>query len=550
MQNKKWLYLFISLLTINLFLYNGQISLWDEDEAAYAGFASTMLETGNWVQPEFLWSHIHRKTPLHFWNIAVAYQVFGVNEWATRLSSALAVLLSCLLLWRWGTTVFGEKTARWSTIVLATSLAVPVTGKMALTDATLLLCQTGAVLALFNYLLHPSWKWNLWFWLFIALGILTKGPIIIILCGGIWMFLLLFHPLRKRLVGTHPWFFGLLALLPLIWWMYLSWQQDDGKLVTFLYHWYILQRVGGSVLGQSAWPGYHLIVILLAFLPWLTFLFPALIRQFRHFFNREQNNLLLSWLLFGWLFFELMRSKLPTYALGAHPAIALLIGRQVVDFLELSDKSFSVAYWTGWLSTLALLLLLGISLPLGVYTFIDDSLLMPYLVFTFVVITLLGIIFFYWRKRNWVSFTYSLALTGTALFFLIITCLLPVLEKSPIKATKKVALRAYELALTKKDNTDAVHVVLMDLGNKQTKVSLPFYLNKYFLSVREEDRNRALKSFLSSTAVILIINPAGLEFITTALESRSVPLPDVKEVDWWSTDDQLRRHEFFILSNF
>jgi 4-amino-4-deoxy-L-arabinose transferase-like glycosyltransferase len=507
MQNNKWLYFFLILLTINLFLYNGQIALWDEDEAAYAGFASTMLETGNWVQPEFLWSNIHRKTPLHFWNIAVSYQVFGVNERTTRLSSALAVLLCCLLLWKWGTPVFGEKTARWSTIVLATSLVVPLTGKIALTDATLLLCQTGAVLALFNYLLHPSWRWNLTFWIFMALGMLTKGPIIIILCGGIWLFLLLFHPLRKRLVGTHPWFFGLLALLPVVWWLYLSWQQDDGKLVSFLYHWYIVQRVGGSVLGQSAWPGYHFVVIILAFLPWLTFLLPALGRQFQHFFKPEQNRLLLSaWLLFGWLFFELMRSKLPTYGLGAHPAIALLIGSQVADFLEQADKRFSMAFKAGWVSTLVLLLVLALALPWAIYNFIDDRLLLPYLLFGLVVIAFLVIIFIYWRKQNWISFTYGLALAGATLLFLIITCLLPVVEGSPMKATKKVALRAYELALTKRDNTDAVQVVLMDLGNKQTKVSLPFYLKKYFPIVRDEDRNSALKRFLSNSAVILIVN--------------------------------------------
>ncbi|MFT5802887.1 MAG: 4-amino-4-deoxy-L-arabinose transferase-like glycosyltransferase, partial [Nonlabens sp.] len=132
-KSEKWLCFFLALLCLNLLLLNGQVTLWDEDEAAYAGFAYTMLESGNWVQPEFLWSRIHRKTPLHFWNIALSYKVFGVSEWTTRLSSTLAVLMTCIVLLKWGASVFGERVSKWASIVLATSLIVPLTGKVALT---------------------------------------------------------------------------------------------------------------------------------------------------------------------------------------------------------------------------------------------------------------------------------------------------------------------------------------------------------------------------------------------------------------------------------
>ncbi len=44
--------------------------LWDQDEAAYAGFAHQMLATGDWRLPGFAWSEVHRKPPLHFWLIA------------------------------------------------------------------------------------------------------------------------------------------------------------------------------------------------------------------------------------------------------------------------------------------------------------------------------------------------------------------------------------------------------------------------------------------------------------------------------------------------
>ena len=76
--NQKFLLLFIALTFIWLF-GNNWVSFWDQDEAAYAGFAKTMIETGNWLQPDFMWSEVHRKPPLHFWNIALSYKIFGIN---------------------------------------------------------------------------------------------------------------------------------------------------------------------------------------------------------------------------------------------------------------------------------------------------------------------------------------------------------------------------------------------------------------------------------------------------------------------------------------
>ena len=64
--NRAWLFFAGAFLAFNLLLYNDAISLWDEDEAAYAGFAQQMLDSGDWVNPAYQWSSIHRKPPLHF----------------------------------------------------------------------------------------------------------------------------------------------------------------------------------------------------------------------------------------------------------------------------------------------------------------------------------------------------------------------------------------------------------------------------------------------------------------------------------------------------
>ena len=72
-----WLFSFF-LLLVGCYTW----PIFDQDEAAYAGFAMKMVQSGDWVIPEYYWSDVHRKTPLHFWMIAYSYSIFGMNEWA------------------------------------------------------------------------------------------------------------------------------------------------------------------------------------------------------------------------------------------------------------------------------------------------------------------------------------------------------------------------------------------------------------------------------------------------------------------------------------
>ncbi len=353
LKNRRFLVVVVAIFLFNLFVMNGTAMLWDEDESAYAGFAAQMLETGDWLIPKFDWSEIHRKPPLHFWTIAVSYKVFGINEFATRVPSVLAILGTLFVLFFVGKETFGRETALTACLVLMASLFVPNIAKVAVVDSSLLFCQTLAVLSLCAYMCAPTWKWNVLFWLAVALGVLLKGPPILILTGGLWLFLAAFHPERKRLIGTHPWVFLPLALLPLLAWGVVAWQRDSG-FITWLIDWYILKRMSGSVLGQTGPPGYYLAVFLLSFLVFLP-VFPAalwdLIRRMR---ERESNALILvGWLVFGWLFYEILPSKLPAYTLAAHPAIAILIARQL---LQINQENYPYKKWVSGGSVLFVLL--------------------------------------------------------------------------------------------------------------------------------------------------------------------------------------------------
>src|SRR4030095_12085239 len=267
--NRTWLLLVGAFLVFNSLLFNHDVSLWDDDEAAYAGFAQRMLDSGDWVIPHYQWSRNHRQPPLHVWTVSASFSSLGVNEFALRLPSALAVWLTCASLWWFGRRLFGEDRAAWASIILASSLVVSLLAKVALTDATLLLFQTTAALGLLNYVHQPRWRWNLMLWTSVALGVLVKGPPILILIGGLWAWLLAFHPQRRNRIRTHPWLFLPCALLPVGAWMSLSWARGEGRLLGFLCDWLLVKSVGGSVLRQAGPPGYHFAVLLISFAAWM-----------------------------------------------------------------------------------------------------------------------------------------------------------------------------------------------------------------------------------------------------------------------------------------
>ncbi len=321
------------LLAASLLVGNATTALWDQDEGAYAGFARRMLlGESSWVVPDYPYSQPHRKPPMAFWLMAGSYAALGINEFAARLPSTLAVAGSAACLWFFGGFLVGRRAARLAAIVLASSLFVLNMGKIALTDGVLLACQTVAALSLLRGVIRPSWGAFAVLWSAVAVGVLVKGPPILILVGGMFLFLLVFHRRRRNLVHLHPWLGLPLALLPTVLWLSLAWQEDQ-RYVLFLGYWYIARRVGGSVFGQVGLPGTHLLIMFVALLPWTAYL-PAALRDVARGLRKRRLAavLLASWLFGGWVLWEIPASKLPTYALGAYPALALLIARVVTRY--------------------------------------------------------------------------------------------------------------------------------------------------------------------------------------------------------------------------
>lgn len=89
-----WVAIFWLLLQGYLaFFWNlGKNGLLDETEPLFVEAARQMKVTGDWITPYFNGEVRFDKPPLIYWLMAIAFQAFGVNEWAARLPSAIAGL--------------------------------------------------------------------------------------------------------------------------------------------------------------------------------------------------------------------------------------------------------------------------------------------------------------------------------------------------------------------------------------------------------------------------------------------------------------------------
>lgn len=473
---------FLALATL-LFANNWGIPLWNADEAAYAGISHQMVATGDWLKQEFFWSEIHRKPPLHFWLTSISISLFGSNEWAVRFFTSSFILLTSAGIFLWTRRIMNAHVALLAAIVFCTNLLGLALGKIAFTDATLLFFQLIAGYSLFQLCTPEGKRQHLWlFWIAISLGLLTKGPQILIPFGTLIIFMMIFNFNRKILLTLKPWFFIPLSLVPIVIWGYMSWQQDDGKMISWMIDWYILRRVDGGVLGQTGPPGYYFLVLILAFFPYLVG-FIGVLRKIvmRSFKVKSLTGFLILWMLASWLPFELIPSKLPHYVAGAIIPASILVA--------LSLNAVDGKVWGQlWVKTaVAFQILIAALISAGMIYFVQSEFGFHGLFVAILtgLIPIISIIVYTLKLESGSYANSGLWLSAAAIVFGLMV-FLPLMNviKPVFNCPKEIGLsvgfelkRDNEILLAKKE----VHLV-----------SLPYYLNREAKVIEVWDQNEAV----------------------------------------------------------
>jgi 4-amino-4-deoxy-L-arabinose transferase-like glycosyltransferase len=241
------------------------VDVMEVDAAQYAGIASEMLRTGNWLEVYDRGRPYLDKPPLLFWLSASSYKVFGAAPWSYRLPSILFAFAGAFALYRYMRLFHPATLARTAVVVWGSSVAFVLMNNDVRCDTIL----TGAVmLALWQgaaYQRSGAWRHLLGAACAVGLGMLAKGPIALVAPSLAWGGHLLvqgrwrstFDP--RILVAAAV---VLLLLLPMCWGLY---QQHGTHGIRFFF-W---EQSFGRITGENRWKDDSTILFFLHEVPWL-----------------------------------------------------------------------------------------------------------------------------------------------------------------------------------------------------------------------------------------------------------------------------------------
>jgi 4-amino-4-deoxy-L-arabinose transferase-like glycosyltransferase len=384
-----WLIAVISLSMIGaiaLFVNLGSISVIDKTEPMFVEAARQMLVRGDWITP--YWNEATRfdKPPLVYWLMAIAMQIFGVNEWSARLPSAISAIALVFLLFYtlryFGINPAESKTENQQQLWLTAGIGGMIGllnpawiawGRTAVSDMLLASNIGLALLTFFIAYTKPQKKsQKYWYYacaVFIALAVLAKGPVGLVLpvlvIGSFLIYVGQWRPVLKEMPLITGSLIFLAIALP--WFILVTIANGEAYIETFFGH-HNVERFT-SVVSDHAGPWFYYIpVIFIALLPWSVYL-PGAIAQVKFWQKRYWQKLdrtqhlglfAFFWLTAIFLFFSISVTKLPSYLLPAIPAgvilITLYLRSMIISKNPLNNRGFMIS------AGLNIIILLGLAI--------------------------------------------------------------------------------------------------------------------------------------------------------------------------------------------
>ena len=345
-------YALLGLLTFLLAL-PGRMTLppLDRDEPRYMEASEQMLTSGNLIDVRFQDKPRYLQPAGIYWleagSARIAEVAFGPEilrkTWPYRIPSLLAASLIIPLTAWVGASLFGAVTGLMAAALLMVSTLFVAESHMATIDTVLLLdilCVEATLLRAFldRQKNRPTLlRTAVFFWLSLGVGLMLKGPVVLIPGFGTPLALWLIERDKRWWSRLRPSWGWLLMLAVVVPWCVAIDVISGGD--------FFSRAVGNNFLGKVAHgqqahglpPGFHLLVFALAFWPGSIFAALAIPAIWARR-SLPEVRFLLCWILPHWLVFELIATKLPHYVLPTYPAIAVLTAAALINWPEVRPK--------------------------------------------------------------------------------------------------------------------------------------------------------------------------------------------------------------------
>lgn len=354
--------LFWALIGALLFIpFNGNVHLFDWDEINFAEIAREMVLLNNFQEPFINFVSFTEKPPLFFWLQAGSMMIWGVNEFAARFPNAIlgAITLACLF--RWGSGMGGARLGYLWALVYTGSVLPHLYFKSGIIDPWFNFFIFSGILGLFRGVQEKK-KGNRhlkWMWLAgvaTGLGILTKGPVALLITGLMVFVLLAMKLFRGPFSFAQLFHYGCSVILTTALWMGYNFMVNGEKFIVefTIRQWALLTTPDA---GHGGFLMYHFVVLLWGCFPMAAFMIFG-------FFQRETKSELLAtmkqWMqVLFWvvlILFTLVNTKIVHYSSLCYFPMSFLAALSIDRIIANKWRYAAWVKYILWLTALPYLL--------------------------------------------------------------------------------------------------------------------------------------------------------------------------------------------------
>lgn len=309
------------------------------DESRYAEIPREMIVSGDWIVPHLNGMRYFEKPILGYWINAISILVFGENNFAIRLPSALSVFISAFLIFLLVRKFDrDDRKAALSAAAFLTCILVFAIGVFNVLDSMFALFITGTMVFFFFATQESEIKQrNLLLTLCgvcCGLAFLTKGflafalPVIGILPFMLW-------EKRAKDIFKFAWLPAIVAVLVISPWAVLIHLREKDFWFQFFWVEHIRRFFSPNNIAQHAKPCWFFVPVLaIGLFPWIMLVPTALSGMRRKGFLNPLSRFTICWFIFFFLFFSASSGKLATYILPCFPPLMILIIDGLLKHLE------------------------------------------------------------------------------------------------------------------------------------------------------------------------------------------------------------------------
>lgn len=475
-QVSYWRIAFLALVVLSVnFVELGSARLWDRDEPRNARASHEMLARGDWIVPTFNGSLRDHKPILIYWGQMLSYLALGESEFSARLPSALCALLAVMTVAVLASRLSGKQRGIspegfWGAACMATCGLFVMAGRAATPDASLIAFSTLGIAALVISSLAPAFPYSsghvgqarwvpaMFGYTMLGLAALAKGPVGIVLplivVHGWWLIchrLQIRDNLRSRCEGVTG-MRGVRAVIIESWMTFnplqclrsiIALRTIPGLLLTlfaaapwyvavgietngqFLRGFFLEHNVGralGSMEGHQGSLLFYPVAFLVGTFPWSMWLIPVVgwcRRASRESVVQRQLVVLSTvWIAVYICAFSVASTKLPSYITPCYAGAALALS----GYWRAFENAWSRPTWLLRRIAYLLTIVVGVAIAGGI-AWLSQHESMPLLsraALSGVVICVVGVLAFWWERREALQRLPLTWLSGAALFHVLL----------------------------------------------------------------------------------------------------------------------------------